>query len=197
MRAAARTTGSDQKTRLSSQLPGTAANAWALRLVAMDRWQHRRHRQQRQPEVDPGQPEQPQTQPATPGQERAAPIASSEAGFSSDERSPGSSPRYTALTTRRRILALRVRGRSGTKYTAFGRIGLPIAEAIRSRSSSASRWLGSLPLRSTTKQMSDSPLISSGTPTAADSATAACRVRTDSTSAGPSRLPATLMVSSE
>src|SRR5207244_11437697 len=42
-----------------------------------------------------------------------------------------------------------------------------------------------------------SPLSSSGTPTAADSATAGWPTSTDSTSAGPSRLPATLIVSSD
>src|SRR5213078_1802938 len=42
----------------------------------------------------------------------ASVIALTAAGFSSDERSPGSLPRYVARITRRMILALRVFGRS-------------------------------------------------------------------------------------
>ena len=43
----------------------------------------------------------------------------------------------------------------------------------------------------------DSPFTSSGTPTASASTTDGCATAADSTSAGPIRLPATLIVSSE
>src|SRR5262249_56134136 len=49
----------------------------------------------------------------------------------------------------------------------------------------------------TQKQTSASPLIGSGTPTAAASLTDGWQARIDSTSAGPRRLPAILIVSSE
>src|SRR6184192_3267229 len=49
----------------------------------------------------------------------------------------------------------------------------------------------------TQKQISASPLMESGTPTAAASLTCGCATRIDSTSAGPTRLPPTLIVSSE
>ena len=51
--------------------------------------------------------------------------------------------------------------------------------------------------RATTNTHSASPFSSSGTPTAAASTTAGCATTTVSTSAGPSRLPASLIVSSE
>ena len=55
----------------------------------------------------------------------------------------------------------------------------------------------SSPGRSTTKQTTASPLISCGTPITPASATAGWPTSTDSTSAGPSRLPAIFSVSSE
>ena len=99
--------------------------------------------------------------------------------------------------TRRMILALRVLGRSATKSTRSGFSALPMWRATRSESSARIFSPGAVSGRRTTKQMTASPLISWGTPTAADSATAGWLTRTDSTSAGPTRLPAILSVSSE
>ena len=52
-------------------------------------------------------------------------IASTAAGFSRADVSPGSRPSQAARATRRMTLPLRVRGRSGTATTARGRTGLP------------------------------------------------------------------------
>src|SRR5204862_4179482 len=145
-------------------------------------WQQRQHRD------DDGQRERLHTASLT---------AVTAAGFSSDERSPGSRPRYVARITRRMILALRVFGRSRVNNTRSGLSALPIWRATRSdsslRSASEGRWRG----RSTTKQTMASPFTSCGTPTTPASATATCETSTDSTSAGPSRLPAIFNVSSE
>ena len=66
-------------------------------------------------------------------------IESTAAGFSSAEMSPGSRPSQAARATRRMILPLRVRGRSGTATIIFGRTVLPMsrmtARRPRSRSS--------------------------------------------------------------
>ena len=51
--------------------------------------------------------------------------------------------------------------------------------------------------RTTAKTTIASPLTSSGTPTASASITAGYATAADSTSAGPTRFPATLIVSSE
>src|SRR5205814_2588113 len=94
-----------------------------------------------------------------------------------------------------RIFAERVFGSASTNTTREGLNGRPSSWATSSRSSSAVSWP---PLPETTqKHQIASPLVLSGTPTTADSATAGCDTSTDSTSAGPSRLPATLIVSSE
>jgi hypothetical protein len=124
-------------------------------------------------------------------------MSSTACGFSSDERSPGASPRYAERIRRRMTLALRVLGRSRTNSMAFGLSGLP----SRSMTSVVSRVVSSLsggcPGLKTTKQTSACPFISSGTPIAAASSTAGSSTSTDSTSAGPSLLPAILIVSSE
>src|SRR5919109_1153390 len=99
--------------------------------------------------------------------------------------------------TRRRILALRVRGRSPTKRTASGLSALPSARTMASAISARKASPSSKPGRTTTKTTTASPLISCGTPTAAAAATAGWARAAASTSAGPRRLPATLMVSSE
>src|SRR5436309_15879091 len=108
--------------------------------------------------------------------------------------SPGSSPTATARTARRRIFAERVFGSASTSTTREGLNGRPSSLATSSDSSPASS--GSAP-GATTKHHTASPFVSSGTPTTADSATSGWLTSTDSTSAGPSRLPATLIVSSE
>src|SRR5687768_13357930 len=94
-------------------------------------------------------------------------------------------------------LAFLVFGNSATNSTAAGRNGLPRREAtiaLRSLASAADGvWLG----RSTPKQTRTCPFAGSGTPIAAASSTPGCSTRIDSTSAGPSRLPAILIVSSE
>src|SRR5687767_11570814 len=79
--------------------------------------------------------------------------------------------------------------------TRDGLNGRPSSAATSSRSSSAVS--SPAPPGETQKHQIDSPLVASGMPTTADSATAGCDTSTDSTSAGPSRLPATLIVSSE
>ena len=93
------------------------------------------------------------------------------------------------------ILLLRVRGNSGTKWTPAGRSGLPSWAATVSATVVPEVAAGSC--AGTAKTTTDSPLISSGTPMAAASATAGCVTAADSTSAGPIRLPAIKSVSSE
>src|SRR5437667_228290 len=76
-------------------------------------------------------------------------------------------------------------------------IAFPIDAATRSANSLRSGSPGSWPGRSTTKQTIASPFTACGTPMTPDSATAGWPTSTDSTSAGPRRLPAILSVSSE
>src|SRR4051812_38066338 len=109
--------------------------------------------------------------------------------------SPGSSPIATARTARRRILAERVFGSASTNTIREGLKGRPSSLATSSPSAAATS--SPAPSPSTQKHQIASPLVSCGTPTTADSVTAGCETSTDSTSAGPSRLPATLIVSSE
>ncbi len=61
----------------------------------MDLGDERRDAQNREPEVEAGGPQQAEERDLSPAQvtERVAPIASIAAGFSSEERSPGSCPR--------------------------------------------------------------------------------------------------------
>src|SRR6516162_5588035 len=80
-------------------------------------------------------------------QPTAAAIASSDSGFSSEDRSPGSEPSAVARTARRTIFAERVRGRESTKITRPGANALPsradtVSEISRSRSA-----LGAVPGR--------------------------------------------------
>src|SRR5439155_25671457 len=118
-------------------------------------------------------------------------------GFSNAEMSPGSLPSQAARMTRRMTFAFLVLGKSRTNLTSRGANDLPKARLTRSFSALRSASSGACPGLSTQKQTSDSPLISSGTPTAAASLTAGCPTSVDSTSAGPTRLPAILIVSSE
>ena len=102
-------------------------------------------------------------------------MSSTACGFSSDERSPGASPRYAARMTRRMTLALRVFGRSRTNSIAFGLQRL--AQSVdheRRQARRRARRSPSDPGRSTQKQTSAWPFISSGTPMAAASSTAGC-----------------------
>ena len=124
-------------------------------------------------------------------------IPATDSGFSRLERSPGSSPIAAARIARRTILALRVFGSSSTNSTFEGANDLPRWSATTERSSAASASVRSTSGFTTTKHQIVSPLTSWGTPTAADSATAGCDASALSTSAGPSRLPATLSVSSD
>src|SRR6202022_4942569 len=89
------------------------------------------HRAARSRAADHGGRQSPQFLSASGPYSRVAPMAARALGFSSDDRSPGSLPVYTERTPRRRILALRVLGRSPTKWIAFGRSGLPRASATR------------------------------------------------------------------
>jgi hypothetical protein len=95
------------------------------------------------------------------------------------------------------ILALRVLGSSRANSTRSGRIAFPIERTTSSTSSARSASDACWPGRSTAKHTTLSPLISCGTPMAAASATAGWPTSTDSTSAGPTRLPAIFSVSSE
>src|SRR5262245_14048680 len=139
--------------------------------------------------------------PRPPGRPRPRQTASVTAltavGFSSAERSPGSWPRNVARMTRRMILALRVLGRSRTNSTRSGRSAFPMCCATRSVNSPRSASDGVYPDLSTAKQTTASPLTGCGTPIVADSATAGWPTSTDSTSAGPRRLPAIFSVSSD
>src|SRR5262249_9122034 len=75
--------------------------------------------------------------------------------------------------------------------------GLPSCAATLFRSSSRSSSLAALDGFNTQKQTSASPLIGSGTPTAAASLTYGWQARIDSTSAGPGPLTALLIRSYE
>ena len=99
--------------------------------------------------------------------------------------------------TRRMILALRVFGSSRANSMRSGRMARPMCCTTRSISSRRRASLGASPGRSTAKQTTVSPFTSWGTPMAAASVTAGCPTRTDSISAGPTRLPAILRVSSD
>src|SRR5207302_617341 len=77
-----------------------------------------------------------------------------------------------ARTASRTIFAERVFGNAATNFTASGLNALPNASETRARNAARSCSSGSIPGRSTTKHQIFSPFTSSGTPTAADSATA-------------------------
>ena len=93
-------------------------------------------------------------------------------------------------------LALRVLGSAVTNFTSLGRRALPSSWITRSIRASRSSSDGAAPGLSTAKITTSWSLMGWGTPMAADSATSGCALTMASTSAGPSRLPATLMVSS-
>jgi len=95
------------------------------------------------------------------------------------------------------IFALRVFGSADTNNTRSGAKALPSSAAASDRSSAASSSEGSAPGTSAQNTQATSPLTSCGTPTAAASATKGCATTADSSSAGPSRLPAMFSVSSE
>ena len=128
---------------------------------------------------------------------RAA-IASSAAGSSRPDRSPGGSPSTTdADRAAQHLVAAGLRQRGREPHRARlerrpERVADPTRAARR-----AARRRRRRPGASTTNTTSASPFSSSGTPTAAASTTAGCATTTVSTSAGPSRLPASLIVSSE
>ena len=122
-----------------------------------------------------------------------ASISSSDSGFSSDERSPGSSPNAFARTARRTIFALRVFGSAPTQTTRSGLNALPSSAATAAATSSA---VGLAPGLATQKSHAVSPFTSCGMPTAAASATIPDAIAADSSSAGPIRLPAMFSVSS-
>jgi hypothetical protein len=103
---------------------------------------------------------------------------------------------YAARATRRSTLPLRVFGSAATACTALGRVALP-SRATIDASRRGSACSGSAPSISTTKQTSASPLASSGMPTAAASTTSGSSTSSDSISAGPTRFPASMIVSSE
>src|SRR5581483_5909554 len=126
-------------------------------------------------------------------QPTAAAIASSDSGFSTEERSPGSPPSAVARTARRTIFAERVFGSAGTNTTRSGANALPSDSPTSVFTSSS---LAETPGASTQNTQATSPFTSCGTPTAAASATAGCSTAADSSSAGPIRLPAMLSVSS-
>src|SRR5450830_1966995 len=115
---------------------------------------------------------------------------------SSVEVSPSGRPSSRALSRRRMILPLRVRGKVGRKAISFGATAAPRrlrACAMMSMRSASSGWYPSL---SETKALTTSPTIGSGLPITPASATAGCSISTLSTSNGPIRWPADLMTSS-
>ena len=116
---------------------------------------------------------------------------------SSPDRSPGSCPAYMARITRRMTLPFLVFGNSCTNRTASGLSAFPMACFTRSFNSCSRAGPRRASTLRTQKQISFSPLISSGTPIAAASLTIGCAMSTDSISAGPTRLPAILSVSSD
>ncbi len=124
-------------------------------------------------------------------------ISSKDAGFSKAEVSPSFSPKYAARTIRRITFAFRVFGMSPTKMISRGASALPRSRATFFFNSAASATSPFASFFKTQKQTSASPLMESGTPIAAASLAFGCATRTDSTSAGPTRLPAILIVSSE
>ena len=81
--------------------------------------------------------------------------------------------------------------------SACGANAFPSSAATIPRSSATSSCVGSASGTSTQKIHAVSPLTSCGTPTAAASATDGCPTTADSSSAGPTRLPAMFSVSSE
>src|SRR5262249_44288231 len=96
-------------------------------------------------------------------------ISSSDSGFSTVDKSPGSSPRARARTARRTIFALRVFGSADTKSTRSGANALPSSAETAAATSSADV---SAPAASTQNTHETSPFTSWGTPIAAASATA-------------------------
>ena len=124
-------------------------------------------------------------------------IPATASGFSRLERSPGSSPIAAArIGAADDLGAPRLRELVDEQH-ARGRERL--AEVVghhRRGARRRARPSARTPGFTTTKHQIVSPLTSCGTPTAADSATAGCDASALSTSAGPSRLPATLSVSS-
>src|SRR5690606_11098080 len=103
----------------------------------------------------------------------------------------------TARTTRRMIVCDLVRGRSGTNSTRLGRNAFPRDDATASDTLVSRPGPGSTPGAATTNSATVSPLMVSGTPTAAAIVTSSRATAADSISAGPTRLPALLRVSSD
>ena len=119
-------------------------------------------------------------------------------GRRAPDRSPGSRPSQAARMTRRMTLPERVLGRRRDDGHALRLERL--AELLgdgRGRRRPAGRRRRRPPGRSTHSTTIASPLTSWGTPMAAASRTAGWVTAALSTSAGPTRLPATLSVSSE
>ena len=95
------------------------------------------------------------------------------------------------------IFMLRVLGRSETKTIRFGRYAEPRPDITARASTSVVSAREVSPEAGTTAQMMAEPLIGSGTATAAVSLTSPVARSRASISAGPVRLPAILIVSSE
>src|SRR5262245_5180561 len=113
-------------------------------------------------------------------------IASSDAGSSRPDRSPGASPVTTARIARRNTFALRVFGSIVVNRTCAGLNDGPSARVTAAAISARSSSVCSVPGAHTTNTHNASPFSSSGTPTAAASTTAGWATTAVSTSAGPS-----------
>src|SRR5206468_1461930 len=92
-------------------------------------------------------------------------IASIDAGSSSDERSPGSTPSAVARIARRSTFALRVFGSDATNRMPAGLNALPNECTTTAISSSRRSSDGCAPGARTTYAHSSSPLVSFGIPT--------------------------------
>jgi len=92
-------------------------------------------------------------------------------GFSSDERSPVSSPSTFARMARRRILAERVFGSSETNFTWAGLKAFPSSSVMAFMTSAVNSGVRSVSGDTMQKHQTVSPLTGSGTPTAAHSTT--------------------------
>src|SRR5512138_1351769 len=118
------------------------------------------------------------------------------AGLSSVEVSPSGRPSSRALSRRRMILPLRVRGSVPEKAISLGATAAPSRLRAWPRISLFSFSSGRKPAFRETKALTTSPTTGSGLPITPASATAGCSIRALSTSNGPMRWPADLITSS-
>ena len=112
------------------------------------------------------------------------------------DKSPSGRPNSLALSSRRMILPLRVRGIWGQNSISFGDTAAPSFFLANPRISSFSSSFGVCPGLKATNAFTISPMVGSGFPITPASATAGCSINALSTSKGPTMCPAVLMMSS-